>query len=308
MKRLSILSIVGLLLVLSIGCGTVVPPGKKVILMHPNGENEVFDKGSYFSWGRTKVYQVDQKLQSFEEDLQILCADDINMTVELKALLSFDVSDENKLTFIREKVPSIQPEGSNVDGELSLDKFYEMAIRDIVRSSARNIMSVEETDTIRPKRQDLEKEISQLVTSRIAELKYPILISACLISNIDYPLSVITQREKIKEAELKDEELAALADSKLAEVQRSVAIEEEEAKVRMIKAQAQADENRILTESLTPEFLMWRQFEVMETISTELAKGDSNTVFMMPYQTMSPDMLNTAVIKSSVDSLKTVAK
>jgi len=290
-----------LLAVVLAGCGTVVPPGKKVILMHANGENEVFEKGSYFAWGRTKVYQVDQKLQSFEEDLDILCADDINMSVEIKALLSFDVADEAKLEFIREKVPSVKSEVRGVAGDLSLDKFYEMAIGDIVRSSARNAISAEETDTIRPKRQELEAQVSKTVTERIAELKYPILVSACLISNIDYPQSVIQQREVIKQAELKDQEMAALAEASLAEAQRQVAIEEENAKVRMVKAQAQADENQILTESLTPEFLMWRQFEVMETISTELAGGKSNTVFIAPYQVMDREMLNASMIRDSVE-------
>ncbi len=43
--------------------------------------------------------------------------------------------------------------------------------------------------------------------------------------------------------------------------------------------------------------------EVMETVATHLADGESNTVFMMPYQTMTPEMLNTAVIKANVDNL-----
>jgi len=275
-----------------------------VILMHPSGENEVFDKGSYKAWGRTTVYQVDQKLQSFEEPLQILCADDINMSVDIKVLLSFDVSDDSKLTFIREKVPSVDSTDSGVDGELSLDKFYQMAIKDVVRSSSRNIISIEETDSIRPKRQELEAEVSANVVSRLKELKYPILISACLISNIDYPPSVVAQRERIKSAELLDQEKAALAEAELAEAMRQVAIEEELAKVRMVQAQAQADENEILTGSLTPEFLMWRQLEVMETVAINLANGKSNTVFMMPYQTMTPDMLNTTMVKSSIDDLQ----
>lgn len=302
-RRTTTMLAVAMLAVMLTGCGTVVPPGKKVILMHPNGSNEIIDKGSYKAWWRTRAYQVDQKLQAFEEQMEILCADDINMTVELKVLLSFDVSDEKKLTFIREKVPSVPSEVSGVDGDLSLDKFYEMAIKDIVRSSARNVVSQEETDNIRPQREILEETISAAVVDRVVELKYPILVSACLISNIDYPDEVTAQRKKIKAAELLDQEKAALAEADLAEAERQVAIEEELAKVRMVKAQAQADENEILTSSLTPEFLMWRQLEVMETVAIELASGESNTVFMLPYQTMSPDMLHTTMIKASVDDL-----
>ena len=90
----------------------------------------------------------------------------------------------------------------------------------------------------------------------------------------------------------------------LAQTKREVSIEQEKAKVRMIKAQAQADENGILTKSLTPQFLMWRQLEVMETTAAKLAAGQSNTVFMMPYATMDRNLLNTSMTKNAIDSLR----
>ena len=67
-------------------------------------------------------------------------------------------------------------------------------------------------------------------------------VSAVLISNIDYPESVKQMRQKLKQAKLRDQELAAEAEAKLAEAQRQVAIETEEAKVRMVRAQAQASD------------------------------------------------------------------
>ena len=291
-----------LLCILS-GCmGDVVPPGKKVIILTPGGESRIIDKGVYKAWGRDRMYFVDQKLRSYTENLKILCADDINMDVDVKTVLSFDVSKES-ITFIKEKVPAVAlPDGSG--DELSLDKFYEMAAKDIVRSSARNIISPHETDDIRPKRESLESALAKLVRERVSSLKYPLKISAVLISNIDYPDIIKEKRQKIKEAELMDQEKAALAEADLAQAQRQVAIETENAKVRMVRARAQADENQILTESLTPQFLMWRQLEVMESVAVDLAKGRSNTVFMMPYRTMSPDMLNTALIKTSIDGLR----
>lgn len=282
-------------------CGSVVPPGKKVIILKPNGESMIIEKGVYRAWGRDRMYFVDQKLKSFTEDkMQILCADDINMTVDVKTVLSFDVSKES-IEFIKQKIPAAKTEEGE---ELSLDKFYEMAIRDIVRSSARNVVSVEETDNVRPNRQQIEADIGAAVVSRLTELKYPVKVSASMLSNIDYPQSVTQMRERIKQAELHDQELAAEAEALLAEAQRQVAIEQENAKVRMVKAQAQADENEILTKSLTPEFLMWRQLEVLETTAAKLAEGASNTVFMMPYQTMTPELMNTAMIKTSVDNLR----
>lgn len=283
------------------GCGRVVPPGKTVIILHPNGDSEIIEKGVYRAWGRAKAYYVDHKLQSFTEDMKVLCADDINMQVDVKTVLAFDVSG-NTIDFIKQKVPAVEnPEGYM---ELSLDRFYKMVIKDVVRGSARNVISPNETDTIRPQRRKLESEIARTVKDRINEMNFPVSVSAVLISNIDYPESVKEMRQKIKQAKLRDQELAAEAEAKLAEAQRQVAIETEAAKVRMVKAQAQADENRILTESLTPQFLMWRQFEVLENLADKLGTGPNNTVFLMPYSTMDPDMLNTTMLKQSVDALQ----
>jgi regulator of protease activity HflC (stomatin/prohibitin superfamily) len=272
-----------------------------VIVLDSSGGSTIYEKGVYKSWGRDKVYFVDQKLKSFNEPMEILCADDINMTVDVKCVLSFDVT-KDSTEFIKRKVPTTPIQGGGL--ELSLDQFYQMAVRDVVRGSGRNVVSVSKTDDIRPNRQQLEAQIQELVIGRIAELKYPVKISAVLISNIDYPETVKEMRNKIKKAQLADQEKAALAEAMLAEAKRQVAIEQEQAKVRMVKAQAQADENRILTESLTPQFLMWRQFEVMENLADKLGNGTNNTVFMMPYQTMNPDMLNTAVIRDGLQQIK----
>lgn len=294
------------------GCGRVTPPGKKVIVVKANGENEVIETGAYKAWGRDREFLLDQKYFSNTERMQILCADDINLDVEVKAILGFDTEQNEgetkqdkqaKIDFIKDRVPSVKVDG--YDGELSFDKFYTMVLSDIIRGTSRNVISSNETEEVRPKRQELEAKIQESIIQRIDSLGYPVRVSAVLISNIDYPQSVTETRERIKQAELKDLESAALAEAELAEQQRQVAVEQEKAKVRMVKAQAQADENEILTKSLTPEFLMWRQMEVMELTAGKLAEGQSNTVFMMPYQTMSPEMLNTSVIKNSVDSLKT---
>lgn len=293
MNRLLILVITVCLF--ATGCGTVVPPGKRVILIQPDGSTDIYDKGSYFAYGRTRVYFVDQQLSSFNEDDQrILCKDEVNMLVDVKAVLSFDVT-ESSLEFIQEKVKPVKNSDGNL--ELSLDAFYRMALQPIVLGTARNVISAMETDDIRPNRQKIENDLTQIVRQRIKDLNYPINVSAILLSSIDYPDSVTGMRERIKKAELEDQEKAAKAEAILAQAQREVAIETEQAKSRLVRAQAQADENEILTKSLTPAFLMWRQFEVLEHLGKDLSTGESNTVYMLPYQTMSPDMMQTTMLR-----------
>jgi regulator of protease activity HflC (stomatin/prohibitin superfamily) len=284
------------------GCGQLVPPGKVVIVLDPQGGSTIFTKGVYKTYGRDKAYFVDGKMKSFTEQMKILCKDDINMDVDVKAVLSFKVS-EDSIEFIKTKVPTERVDTGDVTGyELSLEKFYDMTVKDIVRSSARNIVSQYITDDIRPNRETIEADLNENIRKRIAELKYPLDVSAILVSNIDYPDSVKEMRNKIKQVQLSEQEKAAIAQAALAEAKRNVAVEQERAKVKLVKAEAEAAENLILAKALTPQFLQWRQFEVMETIASELSKGTNNTVYMMPYETMTPAKMDAALIRDAVST------
>ena len=113
MKKLTTSVLLSLVACLLVGCGDVVPPGKTVIILTPGGEGKVVDKGVYKAWGRDRLYFVDRKLKSFSESMKILCKDDINMDVDLKAVLSFDIS-SSSIEFIKSKVPARHTQSSDV--------------------------------------------------------------------------------------------------------------------------------------------------------------------------------------------------
>ena len=92
-KVIGILVVFALVMVFA-GCGKVVPPGTTVILLKPKGAPVIKQEGVYKTWGRTKAYFVDTKLQSYPKDMKILCADDINMDVSVKWVGSFKVVDK----------------------------------------------------------------------------------------------------------------------------------------------------------------------------------------------------------------------
>lgn len=281
------------------GCGKVVPPGKKVLILTSSGETKVYERGVYKAWGRDRTYFVDGKLNSFTEEMNILCSDEINMSVDVKSVICFKV-DESSMEFIKTKVPTQSLKNGEEDSgvfELSLEKFYSMACADIIRSTTRNVISKNSTDDIRPKREQIESEVALTVRKRIEDLNYPIEISAILLSNIDYPPSVKKMREEIKNVQLEETKKDAQAKADLAEARRKSQVEAEMAKVRLITAEAQAAENKILGEALTPQFLMWRQFEVMEKMASELGEG---TVFIVPYEAVNPNLLNSTMVQKAV--------
>ncbi len=273
------------------GCGEIVPPGKTVIVMKPDGATTIHDKGYYTVVGRDVAFYVDGKLSSYTEKLQILCTDEINMDVDVKTVLSFQV-DTTSVGFLINKVPTKKVDNKN---EMSIADFYTMVIRDIVRNTARNVVGKYNTNDIRNERENIEAKIGTIVLERIKQLNMPVKISAVMLSNLDHPASIKLLREEIKHAQLQDELKAAKAKADIIDAARQVTVITELNKVRVLKATSQARENQILADSLTPAFVKWRQLEVMEETTIALAKGESNTIFVLPYEAMGQSTMNQAV-------------
>lgn len=302
-ERVGLVLLLVLVFVLAFGACTskVVPPGTTIIVLKTSGETEIKTAGTFTAWGRDRVYLVDSRLASFTEKMKILCADDVNMDVDVKWVGSFDVSRE-KIAIIKTKVPSTQlPKGSEIEGfTLSLKEFYKIAMKDIVRSNSRTIVSPYVTDNIRPNRKVIEKAISAAVISQLTALNYPVKTSAVLVSNLDYDPIITEQRKAIKKAQLEDQRKAALAEAQLAEAFRQEELAREEGKARIVKAQTRAAENMIVSASITPQVLAMKQWEVLEVA----ANSGNNEFFVVPYEAMkTSDLMGTAINKQVLEKL-----
>jgi hypothetical protein len=131
LKMKQLLLIMGLTF-LVVGCGKVVPPGTTIVILDAQGNATTYQKGVYRAWGRDKVYFIDTKLMSFEQRMNILCSDDINMTVSVKWLGSFKVT-KDTIETIKSKIPAQRVDRGDISGyELSLKRFYDMAVHDFV--------------------------------------------------------------------------------------------------------------------------------------------------------------------------------
>lgn len=281
-------------------CGKVVPPGTTVLLIHPDGNSEIKHEGAYKAWGRTKVYFVDTKLKSFPKGLEILCADDINMTVALKWLGSFKVTDQT-IDTIKRKVPAVAVDRGDIKGfELSLPQFFKSAMEDVLSSIARGIISPYNTDNIREKRELIRETVKKAFLERMVDLKYPIETSDVLITNLDYPKEVTEQRKRIKSAELQDLENAAIAKASVAKAKRNAELAMENGKAQLVTAQADAAANNVRSKSLTANILAVKQLETL----VRLAEGPNNTVVVIPFKAIQPGGLQeTLLTKEAVDRL-----
>lgn len=302
-KSVNVLSLVlvcATIVVLISGCGKVVPPGTTVIILSPSGDSQIIKQGVYKGWGRDKVYFVDTKLKSYSKNLKILCADDINMDVAVKWIGSFSV-DADTIDVIKAKVPATKTNRGDIQGlELSLDQFYKIAMDDIVSSITRTTISAYKTDSIREQREEIRNTVKKKVILRLKELKYPVETADLLITNLDYPIEITAMRKKIKNAELKDLENAAIAKAEVAKARRDAELAVERGKAKLVEAEADAAANRVRAASLTPEIIMIKQIEMYE----KLAAGPNNTAVMIPFSALGSGIEKTMLLKNSIDSLK----
>lgn len=293
------------LIVMGSGCGKVVPPGTTVILLKPRGQTEIIYEGVYKAWGRTMVYFIDTKLKSYSKELKILCADDINMNVTVKWIGSFKVT-EDTIDIIKKKVPAQKTTREDISGfELSLDKFFETAMQDILSNAARTVVSPYKTDNIREQREVITAAIKAKFLASMKDLKYPVETTDVLVTNLDYPPEITAKRKKIKDAELQDLENAAIAIAEVAKAKRDAELAAEKGKALLVEAEADAAANRVRAASLTPEILAVKQLETL----VKLALGPNNTVVVIPFEAIRPGgmqemLLNREAIERLTDVMK----
>lgn len=283
----------------------VVPPGTIVIVLKPNGESKIHTDGSYWAFGRDRVYFIDTKLKGFTEKMEILCADNINMAVDVKWVGSFAVSPD-KIKIIKEKVPARRVKQGDLKGyQLSLQDFYTTAMKDIIRANSREVISPYITDSIRESRIEIQQLVKVRVLSRLEKLNYPVETTDILISNLDYPSEVTAQRKAIKNAQLEDEKQAALAKAAIEQAKREAAIAREKGKAKIEIAKADAQANRIRAATLTESIIRMRQWDVIEAGALS-----ESAVILLPYKAIGNDneLTNALLLKNSIEKANSPSK
>lgn len=279
----------------------VVPPGSAVIKLSTDGTTKVYTSGKYTSWGRDRIYFVDTKLKSFKEPLKILCKDKVNMSVDVKWIGSFDISNQEKIDIIKEKVPATEGTFEGNSGyQLDFTKFYKTAMADIIRNAGRTTVSPYVTDNIPENRETIEAVIRKKVVDRLVKLNYPVSTSDVLVSNLDFEKSQTEQRQAIKKAELDDELKAAIAKANVAQAKRDADLARERGKALIETAKAEAAANKIVNSSLTHAVLIVKQYEAFK----EMARGPNNEAMIIPYEAISPQNMNGFLNRQSVNKLK----
>ena len=196
-------------------------------------------------WNSMYVYEVRE--QQLEEEMEVLSSNGLNIKVDVTARVHPAFAEVGDLheTFGRE--------------------YMQRLVRPEVRSSVRQVIGKFTPEELySTKRDEVQTLITEELTATLA--RNFINLRAILIRDIELPDKVRTAIEDKLEAEQ-----ASL------KYEFVLSREEQEAKRRLIEAQAKADANRILAESLSDRILQDKGIEA----TLELAKSSNSKVIVV---------------------------
>jgi hypothetical protein len=153
------------------------------------------------------------------------------------------------------------------DGLIPLGRAYETYAQQIIRSEAREILSKYTINQIASSREAINTELSDQLTTAINE-RTPFAVRYIGIADIQYPAIITSAQEAAAERRERIQQEEAQLEISKVELERELQEERLRRAIEMEKAQAQAEVNRILADSVTPSYITYRQLEALQTIST----------------------------------------
>jgi regulator of protease activity HflC (stomatin/prohibitin superfamily) len=188
---------------------------------------------------RNEVINIDVRPNTYTEAFQILAKDDLNVSFQVHAVLSVE----------RGRVEQVVLEYGS--GEW-YDRFAKEPFRTLVRKS----VQTHDSRSIKTLREDIAEEVRSELSSYLSPT--PFRVVSLVVGNIDYPDVVAKAVEK---------KLASLQLLEEKETQKEIA--KRDAEIRVEEAKGIATAQRIINETLTPNYLQH------EAIGAQLKMADA---------------------------------
>ncbi|MEN3034607.1 MAG: prohibitin family protein [Aquificaceae bacterium] len=153
--------------------------------------------------------------------------------------------------------------------------YEDKIIKQVVRTAVRDAIAQMESSVVYQERPKLQAQIKQEVGSQI-QRRY-INLEDVLIRDIRLPKSVVEAIEQKRRAYEEAQRMQFLLEREKLEAER-----------KKVEATGIAEANRIISGSLTREYLMWKFVENIQ----EYAKSQNNAIILLPYDVKMTPIIN----------------
>ncbi len=264
-------------------CEESVPAGHIGRTWEPGGiSDELLPPGTHNCWGRCQMLLMETGDANFTIPMEVLCTDQLNFKFEINILASVDQTAKDAILWAFSDLNPVQP------GLITTEQLFTTYIKPIAQEKSRNSVSRYATTDIAVHRAQVIEEVKVAV---LEAFKGGMIVKIKQISvgNLDFP-DIITRAQEAKaQRRIEIDTAKAEGEKRAAMAQARLTLARIEANERLLRAQSQADANRILASSVSPQLLAWRQYEVMEA-----AAAGQNNMFSFPYTDVANKGLDTS--------------
>ena len=254
------------------GCevSTVPPAAKGKILSSSGYSADVKETGKYWLFGFKNMVILDTSTRMISENINVKMSDNLDLPFQLHFRTRIQGDDKT--------INAMFNDITHDDYQVSLDKVYQVYGRNVVTNAARSVMSKYKVAEVAVNFEKINNDIYAEINKRM--VGSPLEVSDVTLANISYP-PVITQAvEKQQERELDIVTEKNQQAIEMLKKENQLKLADADYAIRVKKAEAVREENRITSEGLNTTLLHYRNLEVME----KLAESE-NKVFV-PYQAL----------------------
>ena len=228
----------------------------------------ILGPGAHSCWGFCHLELMETQDNNFELPMQVLCKDSLNFNFSVSVLVSVDLSNEELVKKAFEMIPG---------DETTVSQLFATYTMPLIQQEAQRIVSQYTTQEIVDNRSKIIQEIQDGVKKSVDG---SILVAKQVsVSNLSFPKVITDAQEARAQARVAIETAKAQSEQKAQIAQSDLELAKLKAQREIIEAQSVADANKIIAQSISPQYLAYKQIEAM----LEAGKGDNN-VFFVPYQ------------------------
>jgi regulator of protease activity HflC (stomatin/prohibitin superfamily)/predicted small lipoprotein YifL len=209
-----------------------------------------------------KLVLLDASDQAVSEKMELFMPEDkLNMTFDLRLTM---IINPNKYEELFARIPPVDQSGIDV---ISWNKAYITYAQQIVRAEAREFLSGFTIAEIASSREAINAQLSERLTKSINS-KTPFQVRYVGLADIQYPKIIVEAQENAAERrEQIQQEEAQLQISKV-QLERQLQEQQLQRMVDVERALAEAEVDRIKSQSLTPQYMKYRELQILEKLAT----------------------------------------
>jgi len=261
-------------------CSEAVPAGHIGRTWEPGGFSEgLLGPGYHSCTGRCQMYLMEVTDKDFEVPMKVLCSDSLNFSFSVNVLVAVDTANTK---VVEEAFANLKPDEGTT--RFTVEQLFNTYVRPVVDQESRKVVSKYKTTEIVNKRSQVIEEV--LAAVKEATKGSILTVKRVTVGNLDFPKVVTDAQEQKAKRQVEIETAKAQARIDEAKASAKLKLAEIQYKQELVEAAMVADANKVIAGSITPQYLAYKQLEVIQGA----AQGPNNWGFV-PYT----DMVNKPV-------------